>query len=357
MLFRIYSAESPRRAHPDRFASTIVEGIVSDLLRRDPYSLADIHATVGHNGSDYVHISGNISSDVSVEELRETTYEWIRDLARRLGYNNQNGFDPVNFSLEWRVAPQSQALQTNGKRTAVGDSRTVAGYACNETVDLLLPKAVVVAQKISDALDKVYTDGTIPYLGPDGKVQVTYRGGKKIITIHAQHKPNINRSVLEKQIIEHIVEPIVGNGFEVKVNSPVAPFAEGGPRADAGESNEKLCAYGEAIPRYGGIFWGKDPTKPEVFAFLKARQLAVRNLIISGADRCYVELAYSIGNPHPDDILIDTEPSTNGAHYEDDELLAGNIIKEFNLRDPEVFSKITASRLIGELSLPWEKIA
>ena len=265
-------------------------------------------------------------------------------MAKEVGYNSKNGFDYTNFELTLAMNKQSEELQHNARRNHVGDSRVVWGYACNETPECL-PLPVVVAERIAEGLDNA--QDKIPYLRPDGKVQVT-RADKLYITVAAQHEPGVKQARLLCDILEYVVGPIVGtHDVEVIVNSS-GSFVEGGHTADKGTSNVKLCAYGEAMPHGGGGPWGKDATKPEVFGFLAARRLA-RDTIERGVDACSVQLAYSIGVPRP---LVVREPAVD---FVPDDLLPDRIIEEFRLRDPNTLYQMAAGKLIGNPNIPWER--
>ena len=336
-LKRFTSAEAPRKAHPDRLINDIVQSLAVYVFPRP----ADFTGIVGHcDGRDYVFIGGNARYP-SAAELREAAHGACT-LATARGYDKDNGFDTDNFDLILTVNRQSDELTQNARRSRVGDSRVVRGFACNETPERL-PRVVVAAERIADKLDELKPK--LPYLRPDGKVQVTARNGTYLVTAHVQHDPGVPARKLEQDIAEHAVFPVLGDAFTLYVK----PFVEGGPRADAGTSNVKLCAYGEQLPHGGGGPWGKDPTKPELFAFLEARRLATET-VRNGAPACEIELAYSLGETTP--IITDVTANANPVHYHKGQ---GRIVQELWLTDPDVLSELSTRRLIGDLYFPWER--
>src|SRR3989338_2933377 len=199
------SAESPRRAHPDRFANTIVEDVLSHILEIYPAARADINAAVGYDrkeGKDSVHLSGNVSSvpGLSKGALDELAHASVRRLALAVGYSRDSGFDPHDFLLDSSALnPQSEALEANGRRSGVGDSRVVAGYAEAAGFPGRLPGAVVIAEDVSAELDRA--NGRIPSLLPDGKVQVSLIGERTLVTISAQHERGADLGVLRDRIV------------------------------------------------------------------------------------------------------------------------------------------------------------
>ncbi|MBI2970967.1 MAG: methionine adenosyltransferase domain-containing protein [Candidatus Aenigmarchaeota archaeon] len=351
-MYHTTNAEVPRRAHPDRLANAVATQMVSYLLAENPAARADIDAMLagGKKGAS-VYIAGNVATTLSQRQLNDRAREAVSVCARRCGYTAATGFNPDDFELATNFTPQSPELTHNAEYGGAGDTRTVIGYACNET-GRLLPRAVVAAEQIAGRLDA----GLLPYLRPDGKVQVVYADGRPTVIIAVQHEPGVTAAELRRDLFPWVCGAI---GTE-DVDLIVKPFVNGGPVVDKGTSNTKRGIYGEAIPHYGGGPWGKDGSKPEVSGLVAARALA-RKAVQHGADEYSVALTYPLGAQHPL-VTMNWNADLKNARVvlrksRDDitNLSPEWLAQAYRLRDAELFDRIAQTSFIGNEALPWER--
>lgn len=381
---RLFTSESVTEGHPDKICDQISDAILDAILEKDPNArvAAETSVTTG-----LVLVSGEIttSSYVDIPKI-------VRQTVRDIGYTRAKyGFDADTCGVLTSIDEQSpdiaqgvdRALEAReGSMTdeeieaiGAGDQGLMFGFACNETEELM-PLPISLAHSLSRRLTKVRKEEIIPYLRPDGKTQVTveYDENDKplridTIVISAQHHPEITLEQIQRDIKEHVIDPIVpkeliDNETKYFIN-PTGRFVIGGPQGDAGLTGRKIIVdtYGGYARHGGGAFSGKDPTKVDRSAAYAARYVA-KNIVAAGlAEKCEVQLAYAIGVAQPVSISIDTFGT--GAVSEDVlidvvrknfDLRPAGIIKMLDLRRP-IYKQTAAYGHFGrtDLDLPWEK--
>ena len=269
-----FTSESVTEGHPDKMADQISDGILDAILAQDTNARVACETLVT---TGLVHVVGEISTSCYVDIPKI-----IRETVRDIGYT----------------------------RAKYGDQGLMFGYATNETEEYM-PLPISLAHRLSRQLTKVRKDGTLTYLRPDGKTQVTveYDDGKPVhvdtIVISAQHSPEVTREQIEKDLIEFVIKPVLADGlFDENTKlfiNPTGRFVIGGPQGDAGLTGRKIIVdtYGGMARHGGGAFSGKDPTKVDRSAAYAARYVA-KNIVAAGlADKCELQLAYAIGVAHP----------------------------------------------------------
>lgn len=383
MSTRYFTSESVTEGHPDKICDQVSDAIVDAMLTQDPQSRVACE-TVTTTGM--IMVMGEISTKANVD-----IPEIIRSTVKRIGYDNPAyGFDGnscavfttldkqspdiamgVDHSLEYRSGNQDEF-----ELTGAGDQGMMFGYACDET-DSLMPAPIELAHRLAKRLAQVRKDGTLTWLRPDGKTQVTVEYDENnhvvwtpAIVVSAQHDPDVALSDLREAIIEEVIKPTIPAKYlrpdtKIFVN-PTGRFVIGGPSGDSGLTGRKIIVdtYGGAAPHGGGCFSGKDPTKVDRSATYMARYVA-KNLVAAGlARRCEVEVAYAIGVSHPVSVMV----NSYGTGVLSDDKLAEIVGKEFDLRPAAIIANLDLRRPIyeqvaayghfgrPELDLPWEKL-
>ncbi len=379
---RLFTSESVTEGHPDKICDQISDRILDAMLAQDPMSrvACETCCTTG-----LVMVMGEITT---------SSYVDIQDIVRKtvldIGYNRAKfGFDGSTCAVINSIHEQSPDIalgvdksaeakageQTDGFDTGAGDQGLMFGYACNETAELM-PLPISVAHKMAKKLTEVRKNGTLPYLRPDGKTQITveYDGDKPVridtVVVSSQHDPDVTLERIRADVIEHVIRPTVDSSMmddETKIYvNPTGRFVIGGPMGDSGLTGRKIIVdtYGGYSRHGGGAFSGKDPTKVDRSACYMARYIA-KNVVAAGlADRCEVQLAYAIGVARPVSVLLDTF----GTGKASDEAIAeyimstvdmrpAAIIDRFDLRRP-IYGDLAAYGHMGreDLSAPWEKV-
>ena len=394
----LFSSESVTEGHPDKICDQISDTILDAHLAQDP--TARVAAEVVVN-TGLVLVTGEISSKAKVEYAK-----LIRKKIAEIGYTHaENGFSADSASILIALDEQScdiaqgvdASLENRGDSNAefdkvgAGDQGIMFGYACDETPEFM-PMPICLAHRLARQLAKVRKDGTLPYLRPDGKTQVTveYKDNKPVaihtILISTQHTAEVDgltdeaevRSKIAQDLYSHVVEPAF-EGLEIKPDSetrylvnPTGRFVVGGPQGDAGLTGRKIIVdtYGGYARHGGGAFSGKDPTKVDRSAAYAARHIA-KNIVASGlATRCEVQVAYAIGVARPVSILVETFGTGKLAEETIEQLVKENfdlrpaaIIHNFNFlnlpkeRGGRFFQDVAAYGHFGrtDLDLPWEK--
>ena len=377
-----FTTESVTEGHPDKMADQISDGILDAILEKDKNARVACETLVT---TGMVHVVGEISTTCYVD-----IPHIVRETVRNIGYTRAKyGFDcdtcGVLVSLDEQSPDiamgvdeaQEKKSGTTDKFDAIGagDQGMMFGYATNETDDYM-PLPISLAHRLSRRLAKVRKDGTLPYLRPDGKTQVTveYEDGKPVridtIVISAQHSPEVTREQIEKDLLEYVIKPELPEGlFDDQTKlfiNPTGRFVIGGPQGDSGLTGRKIIVdtYGGMARHGGGAFSGKDPTKVDRSAAYAARYVA-KNIVAAGlADKCEIQLAYAIGVAHPVSIHVETF----GTGKVENEKIVELIRKHFDLRPAGIIEMLDLQRPIykqtaayghfgrNDLNLPWEQL-
>ena len=368
----ILTSESVTRGHPDKVCDQISDAILDAILAQDPEAHVACEVTAW---TDNVNIMGEVTAAAHPD------YEAIaRRVIRDIGYDKPGvGFDAnscrVSVNLHTQSPDIAQGVDHKAQEdTGAGDQGMMFGYACRETEDLM-PLPITLAVRLAKRLEQVRRDGTLPWLLPDGKSQVSveYEDGKPVriatVVISAQHSASVPTETLREAIRREVIDPalpeeLVDEETAYFIN-PTGRFVIGGPAGDSGLTGRKIIAdtYGGAARHGGGAFSGKDPTKVDRTGAYMARYLA-KNIVAAGlADRCEAQLAYAIGLADPVSVMVDTF----GTGKVSDEALAawvtehvdmrpGVMIRRFGLRSP-IYHTVSCYGHFGEnaRNLPWEQ--
>ncbi len=308
----LFTSESVTEGHPDKIADQISDAVLDEIIKDDPECRVACEAMVT---TGIAFVSGEITTSVYVE-----IPEIVRETIKNIGYTRAKyGFDYETCGVITSIHNQSPDIAMGVDPGGAGDQGLMFGYATNETPELM-PMPVMYAHKITKQLSKVRKDGTLPYLRPDGKSQVTieYRNGKPVrvstIVVSTQHSPDILLENLRSDIINQVIKPVIPPEMIDDENiiyhiNPTGRFVIGGPQGDAGLTGRKIIVdtYGGVGSHGGGAFSGKDPSKVDRSASYMARYIAKNIVAAEIADRCEVQLAYAIGVVEPVSILIDTQ--------------------------------------------------
>ncbi|MDE5916780.1 MAG: methionine adenosyltransferase [Oscillospiraceae bacterium] len=381
MAKKFFTSESVTEGHPDKICDQISDAVLDALLEQDPDSRVACE-TVCTTGM--VMCMGEISTKAYADIPKIA-----RDVIVNIGYDRAKfGFDGHTCAVMTTIDEQSadiamgvnEALESkegeisDDNSTGAGDQGLMFGYACNETPELM-PMPISLAHKLALKLTAVRKDGTLRYLRPDGKTQVTveYDGDKPVrietIVVSSQHAPEIQLDQIKRDIMEYVIKPIVPAELvdeETKYYiNPTGRFVTGGPQGDSGLTGRKIIVdtYGGYSRHGGGAFSGKDPTKVDRSAAYAARYIA-KNIVAAGlADKCEVQLAYAIGVAKPVSVLVDTfgtgkvdEDKLSAAVDKVFDLRPSSIIKMLDLKKPQ-YRKLAAYGHMGreDLGVTWEK--
>ncbi len=370
----LFTSESVTEGHPDKMADTISDAIVDALLTQDPYARVAVETLLTRG---MVLCAGEVST-TGWADIRHL----IRQTVREIGYVRAKfGFDAETCGVLVAIDEQSPDIYASVyrggpeeiERLGAGDQGMMFGYACRET-STLMPLPIHLAHRIARRLTEARKRVEIPYLRPDGKTQVTveYRGGEpariEAIVVSAQHREGTPRELMEKDIIEQVIRPMVpASMLDDKTRyliTPSAQFVVGGPQADTGLTGRKIIVdtYGGYARHGGGALSGKDPTKVDRTGAYGARWVA-KNIVAAGlADRCEVQIAYAIGVAQPVSVNLDTQATAKlpeekilAAVREVFDLRPGALIQALQLRHP-IYKQVAAYGHFGreDLDLPWE---
>jgi S-adenosylmethionine synthetase len=376
---RLFTSESVTEGHPDKLCDQVSDAVLDAIIAQDPYArvACETFASTG-----MITVMGEIttSSYVDINAI-------VRRTVTDIGYDApEKSFNGSTCAVMTAIHDQSpdiamgvnDAFETRDgkdeKDIGAGDQGMMFGYACNETPEKM-PLPIALSHRLALRLTKVRKDGTLPYLYPDGKTQVTvaYEDNQPVavdtVVISAQHAADADQDKLRADIIEQVILPVIPHELitentRIFVN-PTGRFVIGGPAGDTGLTGRKIIVdtYGGSAPHGGGAFSGKDPTKVDRSAAYAARH-AARNVVAAGlAERCQIQLAYAIGVAEPVSILVDTF----GTGVLPDDKLAEIVGKVFDFRPSAIISRLDLRRPIyrqtaayghfgrTDVELPWEK--
>ena len=361
-----FTSESVTEGHPDKLCDLISDSILDACLKQDNNSRVAVETFASGNT---ITIAGQITTkaEFSVENL-------VREVIKEIGYDNASlDMDYRTCKIDVNITKQSPDIALGVDIGGAGDQGIMFGYASNETENYM-PYAIDMAHKLAKRLTEVRKNKTIPYLRPDGKVQVTveYEEDKpkriETILISTQHNADISQEELKKDVIEYVIKTVVPSNMmdentKIYVN-PTGRFVIGGPLGDTGLTGRKIIVdtYGGYARHGGGAFSGKDPSKVDRSAAYMLRHIA-KNIVANGyADKCEIRVSYAIGMKEPLSIYV----NTFGTGTKTDEELANlikekfdltpnGIIKYLDLQKP-IYTKTTNYGHFGKESLSWEKI-
>ena len=377
----LFTSESVTEGHPDKVCDQISDAVLDTILEKDPeaHVACEVSATTG-----LIHVMGEITTEcyADIDSI-------AREVINSIGYDRPEcGFNGntcavitsidsqspdiamgVNNSIEYRSAHEDQL-----DLTGAGDQGIMFGFACNETAELM-PLPISLAHKLAMQLAKVRKDGTLSYLRPDGKTQITveYDGNKAVridtVLISTQHSESVDIDTIRNDLVEYVIKPVMpaelmDDNTRVLVN-PTGRFVLGGPAADTGLTGRKIIVdtYGGYSRHGGGAFSGKDPTKVDRSAAYAARY-AAKNVVAAGlADKCEIQLSYAIGVARPVSVMVDSF----GTGKVSDEVLSAAveavfdlrpaaIIRDLGLKKP-IYRQLAAYGHMGreDLGVAWEK--
>ena len=352
MARHLFTSESVTEGHPDKICDQISDAILDAMLEKDPFSRVACETTVT---TGLVHIMGEITTNCYVD-IPTIAREVVRDI----GYDRAKfGFDCDTCAVLTSIDEQSadialgvdnslESKEGGEMGNGAGDQGIMFGYACTETEELM-PLAISLSHKLAKQLTAVRKDGTLAYLRPDGKTQVTVEydaDGKPFrvdtIVISTQHAPEATLEQIREDMLKHVVAPIVpaallDDATKYYIN-PTGRFVIGGPQGDSGLTGRKIIVdtYGGSAPHGGGAFSGKDPTKVDRSAAYAARWIA-KNVVAAGlADKCQVQLAYAIGVAEPVSILVETF----GTGKVSNDVISDAVAKVFDLRPTAIINAL-----------------
>ena len=304
----IFTSESVTEGHPDKIADQISDAILDAMIEQDPYSRVACETLIT---TGLVVISAEITTESQVD-IRQVA----RDTIEEIGYTDSAmGFDAETCSVLLTIDRQSQDIALGVDKKGAGDQGLMFGYACDETEEFM-PSPILYAHRLAKRLSEVRKDGTLPFLRPDGKSQVTFRYedgvpvGVDAVVISSQHSEEVSREDLMEGIRESVINPCIGTlvskSTEIHIN-PTGNFVIGGPMGDTGLTGRKIIVdtYGGWSRHGGGAFSGKDPSKVDRSAAYMARYVAKNIVAASLASRCEVQLAYAIGVAEPVSVMVD----------------------------------------------------
>ncbi|CAM3751089.1 methionine adenosyltransferase [Deinococcus frigens] len=388
---KFYTSESVSEGHPDKLADFISDSILDEFLRQEPGSRVAVETLLT---TGMAVVAGEVRAETAHVDIQKT----VREAVKTVGYTRANyGFDAeysavlvaiheqspeigagVDTSEEWReMTPQQQADPANAhSRTGAGDQGLMFGYATDETPELM-PLPISLAHALTRRIAQLRKDGTLTYLRPDAKAQVTvvrdgepHEGGPvsvNTIVISTQHDEDATQEQIRADMLEHVIRAVIPAALLTPDTNyfinPSGRFVIGGPHGDTGLTGRKIIVdtYGGAVPHGGGAFSGKDPTKVDRSAAYYARYIA-KNLVAAGlARRALVEVAYAIGRAHPVSLRVDTYGTGTlgderlaelvGAHFD---ARPQSIIAQLGLQRP-IYAQTAAYGHFGRPEFPWEQ--
>ena len=382
MAKHLFTSESVTEGHPDKICDNISDAVLDAILAQDPDGRVACETTCI---TDQIMVMGEITTKakIDIEKI-------ARDVVCEIGYDSPDkGFDGHTCKVQIAIDKQSPDIALGVDKSyelkegyddsynlhGAGDQGMMFGYACDETEELM-PLSISLSHKLAKQLTKVRKDGTLPYLRPDGKTQVTVEydesGAPKrvdTIVISSQHSADVSLDQIRSDIVKYVIKPIVPENLldddTIIYVNPTGRFVTGGPAGDSGLTGRKIIVdtYGGIGRHGGGCFSGKDPTKVDRSAAYAARYVA-KNIVAAGlAKKCEIQIAYAIGVAHPVSVMIDTfgtgiisDDTLSEIVTETFDLRPAAIIDNLNLRRP-IYHQLAAYGHMGrtDLDLPWEK--
>ncbi len=346
----VFTSESVTEGHPDKICDQISDAVLDELLSQDRASRVACEAATT---AGLVMVMGEITTKGYVDFQK-----LVRKVIREIGYTKPEYlFDYRTCGVLASIVEQSPDIArgvnaTVKKEQGAGDQGTMFGYATNETPELM-PLPILLAHRLAMKLAEVRKNGTLPYLRPDGKTQVTmeYKNHKvarcHTVVIAAQHDDDVELDKIRKGVIEEVIKPVCGDYFDAKTHLYVngtGRFVIGGPASDTGMTGRKIIldTYGGRGHHGGGAFSGKDPSKVDRSGAYMARY-AAKNVVAAGlADECEIQVAYAIGIPHPLSVFVDT----HGTARIPEEKISEIIVQNFTFKPGEMIKKLNLLRPI-----------
>lgn len=382
MAKHLFTSESVTEGHPDKICDNISDAVLDAILAQDPDGRVACETTCI---TDQIMVMGEITTKakIDIEKI-------ARDVVCEIGYDSpEKGFDGHTCKVQIAIDKQSPDIALGVDKSyelkegyddsynlhGAGDQGMMFGYACDETEELM-PLSISLSHKLAKQLTNVRKDGTLPYLRPDGKTQVTVEydesGAPKrvdTIVISSQHSADVSLDQIRSDIVKYVIKPIVPENLldddTIIYVNPTGRFVTGGPAGDSGLTGRKIIVdtYGGIGRHGGGCFSGKDPTKVDRSAAYAARYVA-KNIVAAGlAKKCEIQIAYAIGVAHPVSVMIDTfgtgiisDDTLGEIVTETFDLRPAAIIDSLDLRRP-IYRQLAAYGHMGrtDLDLPWEK--
>jgi len=308
----LFTSESVTEGHPDKIADQISDAVLDAILAQDRKGRVACETLLT---TGLVVVAGEITTDCYVD-----VPALVREVVKDIGYvSSDHGFDCHTCGVITAIDKQSPDIALGVDKEGAGDQGLMFGYACRETEELM-PLPIMLCHRLVERLSQVRRAGTLPYLRPDGKSQVSvrYRDGQPVavetIVVSTQHADSVGQNQIRNDIIQHVILPVVPPALldpdkVVYHINPTGRFVTGGPMGDTGVTGRKIIVdtYGGSCPHGGGAFSGKDPTKVDRSGAYMARHVA-KNIVAAGlADRAQVQVAYAIGLPEPVSIMVKTD--------------------------------------------------
>ena len=381
MMKRYFTSESVTEGHPDKLCDQIADGVLDAIFAQDPQArvACEVMAATG-----MVMVAGEITTSAYVD-----IQSVARNVIREVGYDkSEYGFDYKTCAVLTSINEQSpdialgvdrslEAKQGHGDGLDIGagDQGMMFGFACDETPEYM-PLPIALAHRLAIRLSQVRKDGTLPYLRPDGKTQVTVEYDEndrplrvETVVVSTQHDPDVTLEKIDEDLKEQVIRPVLGKWMDEATcvyTNPTGRFVTGGPHGDTGLTGRKIIVdtYGGYARHGGGAFSGKDPTKVDRSACYMARYLA-KNIVAAGlARRCEIQLAYAIGVARPVSVRVETF----GTGTISDEEIAQRVMERVDLRPAAIIADLDLRRPIyqataayghfgrADLDLPWERL-